>query len=351
MHPWGVPELQVLGLYRKLKETCAHEARYWRTYRGSTLTRERDLMATTPQRAAAVDFFHPRMQEIVLAEALEAGAEVRRGATVLKVTGGGGPVVTAWVDGKETDFPARLVVGADGRQSVVRREGAFEVRRDQDWLRITGALFEGMPAPESAVHVFVAPSFGHASLLFPIGGRRYRVYFTTGRRNEHRTLSGARDIADFSNYCAQTGVPQEWFDRARLVGPLATFEGADVWVDHPYKSGIVLVGDAAAANDPSFGCGLSLTLRDVRVLRDALLDIEDWDAACHRYADEHDRYYGALHRITSWLRQVRYAVGADADRVRERALQSLTDGSGPDLIGQGPDYPADEHAQARFLDA
>lgn len=36
---------------------------------------------------------------------------------------------------------------------------------------------------------------------------------------------------------------------------------------------------------------------------------------------------------------------------RERALQSLADGSGPDLIGQGPDYPADENARVRFLDA
>jgi 2-polyprenyl-6-methoxyphenol hydroxylase-like FAD-dependent oxidoreductase len=267
------------------------------------------------------------------------------------VARGTGLVVTASIDGKETDFPARLVVGADGRQSVVRREGVFEVHRDPNWLRITGALFEGMDASESAVHVFVAPGFGHASLLFPIGRRRYRAYFTTGRRTEHRTLSGAGDLAEFCRFCAQTGVPREWFNGARLVGPLATFEGADVWVDHPYKAGIVLVGDAAAANDPCFGCGLSLTLRDVRVLRDALLGVEDWDAACHRYADEHDRYYGGLHRITSWLRQVRYAVGADADRVREHALQALADGSGPDLVGQGPDCPSDENARAQFLGA
>ena len=59
MHPWGVRELHALGLYGKLRETCAHEARYWRTYRGSTLTRERDLIETTPQHAAAVDFYHP----------------------------------------------------------------------------------------------------------------------------------------------------------------------------------------------------------------------------------------------------------------------------------------------------
>jgi menaquinone-9 beta-reductase len=46
-----------------------------------------------------------------------------------------------------------------------------------------------------------------------------------------------------------------------IAGPLASFEGADVWVDQPYKNGVALIGDAAAANDPCFGCGLSLTLR------------------------------------------------------------------------------------------
>lgn len=39
-----------------------------------------------------------------------------------------------------------------------------------------------------------------------------------------------------------------------------------------------------------------LTLRDVRVLRDCLLATDDWHAAAHAYAQQHDRYYGALHR-------------------------------------------------------
>ena len=32
---------------------------------------------------------------------------------------------------------------------------------------------------------------------------------------------------------------------ARAFGPLATFDGAETWVDHPYKAGVVLMGDAA----------------------------------------------------------------------------------------------------------
>lgn len=349
MHPWGVPELHLLGLYDKLLTTCALEAHYWMSFRGSSLTRERNLIETTPQRSAAVNFYHPEMQEVLLEGAIEAGAEVRRGVAVTKVSGGSSPAVTALVGGTDQCFPARLIVGADGRQSVVRRDGRFHVSRDPNWLRISGALFEGMDTPENAVHVFVAPNYGHASLLFPIGNGRVRAYFTTGRRAEHRVLSGAVSVSDFSNYSADSGVPREWLDRAHLVGPLATFEGADVWVDHPYKEGFVLVGDSAAANDPCWGCGLSLTLRDVRVLRDALLASDDWDAACHRYAAEHDSYYGALRRITSWLRAVRYSLGPEGDQLREHALPRLADGSGPDLLAQGPDCPSDEDARIRFL--
>ena len=349
MHPWGVPELHALGLYDKLMNTCARQVRYRTDYRGSALVRERDLIETTPKHSGAVDFYHPQMQEVLLKEAIEAGAEVRRGVTVTKVIAGTSPAVTASIDGTEKRFPARLIVGADGRQSVARRDGNFKVNHDPNWLRISSTLLEGMGAPESAVHVFTAPNFGHASLLFPLGSDRMRVYFVTGRRTEHRVLSGAADASDFSNYCAETGVPREWLDRAHLAGPLATFEGADIWVDHPYVDGLVLVGDAAAANDPCWGCGLSLTLRDVRVLRDALLASDDWDAACRRYAAEHDKYYGALRRITSWLMQVRFTLGPEGDRLREHALPRLADGTGPDLWAMGPDSPSDEDARIRFL--
>jgi hypothetical protein len=60
----------------------------------------------------------------------------------------------------------------------------------------------------------------------------------------------------------------------------------------------------AASSDPCFGCGLSLTVRDVRVLQHWLLGTDDWNMAAPSYAAEHDRYYGALHTVISWLRTV-----------------------------------------------
>jgi 2-polyprenyl-6-methoxyphenol hydroxylase-like FAD-dependent oxidoreductase len=44
--------------------------------------------------------------------------------------------------------------------------------------------------------------------------------------------------------------------------------------EHPYRDGIALIGDAAAS-DPAYGQGMSLTLRDARVLREYLVTTED----------------------------------------------------------------------------
>jgi 2-polyprenyl-6-methoxyphenol hydroxylase-like FAD-dependent oxidoreductase len=93
-----------------------------------------------------------------------------------------------------------------------------------------------------------------------LGRERVRGYFITGRRDQHKRLGGAADLPGFVEYCIESGTPDRWFSGIELAGPLATFEGADTWVDHPYRDGVALAGDAAASSDASFGCGLSLTL-------------------------------------------------------------------------------------------
>jgi len=109
-------------------------------------------------------------------------------------------------------------------------------------------------------------------------------------------------------------------------------------VDAPYRAGVALVGDAATACDPSWGCGMALALHDVRTLRDRLLASDDWDAAGRAYAAEHDRFYGALHRLEHW-RAAFFEIGPEADARRARVLARLAaaaPGSAPDLAGLGP---------------
>ena len=149
----------------------------------------------------------------------------------------------------------------------------------------------------------------------------------------------------------RTGVSPELYRNARVIGPMASFASADTWVEHPYCNGVALLGDAASTCDPSFGQGLAMALRGVRMLRDHLLVADDWDAAGHAYATEQHRSFVAVHTLENWYRALFLEGGAEADARRERALPLIaTDLSRiPDLFGMGPDAQTDDLARRRFF--
>jgi flavin-dependent dehydrogenase len=164
---WGVAETQALGLYALLRDTCAHESPRFGTYLGPEWDEPRNLVATTPQRLPAFNFYHPTMQEVVLQAALDAGAEVRRGATVRNVKRGRLPSVEVEQRGHVQELQARLIVGADGRGSVVRKWGGFPSSQDPDHLMVSGVLFDEMPVAEDTSYYVISPNLGQGSRYFP----------------------------------------------------------------------------------------------------------------------------------------------------------------------------------------
>ncbi|MEX3686564.1 FAD-dependent oxidoreductase [Paraburkholderia sp. BR14263] len=355
MMPWGVVEARALGIDRLLRDDGAHVVPFWRRYSGLVPAESRNLADTTPGHTPCLDFYHPSMQRTLLDAAESSGAIVLRGAEVVRVDQGDAPgkppVAEIRTDGGTHRVKARLVVGADGRRSTVRRIAGFTLNQDPGRLIVAGVLYEGLDTPEDSVHHFQCPALGQAALVFPIGHQRFRTYFVSWVGQRAHPISGSGHTREFLDACVDTGVPRDWFERASVVGPLAAYPGADIWVEHPCNGSVVLIGDAAAASDPSWGCGLSLTLRDVRVLLDRLLANDDWEAAAHAYAFEHDRYYGALHRVLDWLTQLLYERGASADERRARILPcfAMEPDRAPDLPGLGPETPSDEEARRRFF--
>jgi 2-polyprenyl-6-methoxyphenol hydroxylase-like FAD-dependent oxidoreductase len=341
MQPWGAAEARALGLHQLLIADCAHETQWW------TMPEEnRDLIETTPSRLGCLNFYHPEMQRRLLNLAVQADVALRRPAEVIGVIPGDPPTVRLRENGSEQQITARLVVGADGRYSKMRGCGDFPVSRDPQCLTIAGILYTDLALPEDAVQFVLNPAVQQLSVIIPIGGQRFRAYVCF-RHDSRVPLSGAKDHGAFLDLSVATGAAAEWFADARAIGPLASFDGADSWVDFPYREGIVLIGDAAAASDPSFGCGLSLTLRDVRVLKDHLLAEQDWGAAAWRYAEEHRRYYACLHRIHGWFRDLWFGAGAEADALRARALPRIAEDPTriPDFLACGPEAPSDDSAR------
>ena len=351
MTTWGCGEARELGIYDLLASSCGHELPWWETYIGPMQIMRREMPATTPQGLPSLAFYHPQMQETLIAAAEKAGAEVRRGVKAQAVTPGAKPSVKVRNGGGTTELRARLVVGADGRGSLARTWGQFAERRDPDRLQISGLLFENTPAPDDTVRLVNNLGDGTAGILFPQGGRRARTYFIRGS-DRNRRLQGDKDVPRFIEESIKAGMPGEYFEGARAAGPLATFEGADCWVDHPYREGVALIGDAAAHSDPSWGQGLALTLRDARLLRDALLANDDWDAAGHAYAEAHDRDYGVIHTVEDWLTQFFYETSPEAQARRERAFPLIAQDPMrvPDALFGGPETTVvNEETRRRFF--
>jgi 2-polyprenyl-6-methoxyphenol hydroxylase-like FAD-dependent oxidoreductase len=350
MLPWGVSAARRIGVVDAFIGAGAHLVDWWKMAAMGRPDPPRNLRHSSPHGEPSLNIYHPDMQEALIARAASAGADVRRGAVVTGLDPGGGrPVVTFEEDGTSRTMTARLVVGADGRASQVRKWAGFESRRNPEVLSIAGTLLQGCTAPDDAVHLSFGPGF--ASLIAPLGGGRARTYFVYPSIAGRRGLSGPEKLGEFLDLCRSTLVDPSWLSEVESAGPLAEFEGADRWVDSPARSGVVLIGDAAAATDPSWGCGLSLTLVDVEHLLDALRSTDDWDQALARYAREHDEYYGALQRILSWMTELVWSPGPEADERRGRVFARMAQDPTPypDTVGQGPFGPNDEKARRLVL--
>jgi hypothetical protein len=87
------------------------------------------------------------------------------------------------------------------------------------------------------------------------------------------------------------------------------------------------------------------------VLRDCLLNSDDWDAAAECYAAEHDAYAGRLHLFNQWYSEMYFAMGPEADARRARAMALIAQDPArqPDSLFCGPDMAADEAARKRFF--
>jgi 2-polyprenyl-6-methoxyphenol hydroxylase-like FAD-dependent oxidoreductase len=352
LEAWGVAEAHALDLIETLARAGAREMPWITTWVGGMAALRSDVRTINPGGFAPLCLSHPAMQEAVLAAAEAAGAEVLRPALAVRVTPGSPPAMEVRrEDGRTESFAARLVVGADGRESKARSWGGFDVARDPEKLALAGLLLDGYAGPDDTSSLFWNFPAGEQALFFPQGGGRLRAYVAFQGCEGTGRLSGRAHIPGFLAACAAAQVPAEWLVGATPAGPLAAFQGADVHVPHPYRDGLVLLGDAAACSDPTWGCGLSLTLRGVRTLRDRLLASDDWEVAAHAYAVEHDRYYGRLHTLEGWLGEAFFETGPEADARRGRILgRALTEpGRIPDVVAHGPDAPCDEAARRRFF--
>jgi 2-polyprenyl-6-methoxyphenol hydroxylase-like FAD-dependent oxidoreductase len=355
--PWGSVEAKALGLYDRLLQSCAREIQREIFSFGGEMSEPRNYPSSTPQGTCALSFFHPEMQEQLLADAARDGAEIRRGGAlkVLRPAEGAEKRPEAEIEiGRETvSVSARIVVGAVGRESRVAVLLGFERERDAPELCIGGLQLAGDLAIEHALYFSLSRHSGRGSILLSNRPGNFRAYILHHADALPRRLSGARDYDAVTQHFAEIGWPRDWLAALRPHGIFATFDGAHQWIRRPARGNCVLIGDAAGSSDPVWGNGLARSLRDVRLLRDRLLGSPDWTAALAAYAEDHDDAFHRLRRAERLCARLHFPMGPDADAARLRAYDLIARNPelNPDITGRGPEARWSEAGETALLGA
>ena len=349
--PWGSFEAKKLGIYDILLQSGAREAPCQVTYLEGEPTPPRHYPSSTPGQTGVLSFFHPDMQETLARAAADAGVEIWRGAAFKAIDRGERHKLGILTEGTVRTIDARLIVGADGRDSTLATQLGFKRERSPQELFTVGLQLSIDLPLEPTLFYFLHCKSGRGSILIETKPSNYRAYLFHHKNALERRLSGERDYQSAVQHFHEIGIPSAWLEHATPHGILASFDGSFRWIDDPVDGNCVLVGDAASTTDPVWGNGLSRTLRDVRLIRDRLLNDGNWTSAARAYAQDHTDFYHRL-RLAEQLSASIYFTMGDAGEARRQRVSTLMEEQPElrlDLDGLGPECGYSDELAARLL--
>lgn len=334
MAPWGVREAIALGLWDVVTsvEHCnviTRMAPFDETVPEEVaLDTIRDIGAALPGVPGALGISHPGLSEALLSHAASCGAVVVRGTSSTHVTRGSSPSAEWEHDGRPGSAAARLVVAADGRASSTRRAFGLTLHETDATRYLAGMLVadtHGWPSEVGCLGV----EGDRELIVFPQTDGLTRVYVGwsideparfAGPDRQRRFLDTTRASCTSWSDAIADGTP---------AGPCSWFAMTDSWLDDVVDTGVVFAGDAAGWSNPLIGQGLSVAIRDARVLTDVLLAGPVWDSvSLRRYADERAERMRRL-RVSLAVNQLSYGFGPEAAQRRIRIREAMAEH--PDL--------------------
>jgi 2-polyprenyl-6-methoxyphenol hydroxylase-like FAD-dependent oxidoreductase len=323
MAPWGVAEAARLDLLDILLGTGGVFATRAIFYDENARPEQaeamaRDMRDVHPIGTGALCAGHPAMCAALCRAAAAAGAAILRGVKDIEVAAGQPPGIQFEHDGRRQAWRPRLIVGADGRASTVRRQLGITMAHDAPHGLIGGMLVDGVPEwPQDLMELGTEGNLHH--LVFPQGGDRLRLYACYDFAGRERFTGPGREqnlLDAFRLQCMPLG---ECIARGKPIGPFHSYSNEDHWVERPTAPGVVLIGDAAGHNDPITGQGTSITLRDVRIVHEIILGGDLSQNAFDGYVEERLERMRRLRIAARYARTLRAEFGPAAAARRARA--------------------------------
>ncbi|WP_038171103.1 FAD-dependent oxidoreductase [Tomitella biformata] len=282
MVPWGYGEAVALGVADAIMETEGASVMTKTVPYDESLSvaeaqaRPTDLSTSVPGVGGVIGIGHPELRESLATLATRAGALVVRGARNVIVEPGPDPVVRyEAADGART-LRCRLVVGADGKGSATRAALGVAMSSTSARVRLSGMLVDDGGLWERS-EMASSVDGRNQYIVIPRGDNRMRLY--VGRSvNDPEPLNGRTAGAMLLDAYRTPIFPGNGgLGESTPLGPCGTFPLNDAWVTEPVVPGVALIGDAAGWSNPIIAQGLSIALRDARVLADSLLDTSVWN--------------------------------------------------------------------------
>jgi 2-polyprenyl-6-methoxyphenol hydroxylase-like FAD-dependent oxidoreductase len=344
---WGVAEMLALDLEKPLLDAGGHYATRFVPYDETVEPAQAEAAAVPldkllPGVPGVLDVGHPEACEALARAAAAAGATVLRGVGDVEVTPGERPEVRYELDDLVTTVSAGLVVGADGRSSGVRRGLGIPLHQSEPTTLLGGMLVDGADA-WPADQMWVGTDADLYRFVFPRAHGRVRLYVLHDLAQRRRFAGPDRGSAFLDAFRPRCLPDADTFRAARPAGPCAFYPMNDSWTDGPpCAPGVVLIGDAAGWNDPIIGQGLSIALRDVRMVADVVRAGPDRSTAAFApYVAERRERMRRL-RVSAEVTTALAATFTPAGAARRKAYNAVfrTDPvlGGPRLAPQlGPD--------------
>ncbi len=306
--PGGLQALAQMGLWEKLQDVPQVRLAAAELYiNGSRRLRA----ALDPQ---AFKGYPPRwVSQPALLELLvtEAGAHpsfrLERGATVRDLLLEGGRVVGVRVHSErgEREIRADLVIGADGRTSVVRRRAGLPVVEDRIpmdivWCKVPWPRFLG---EDRAIRAYLGG--GRLLVAAPVYDGRLQIGWVIrkGSFGEIRSRGMAACLEEMARHVDPDLAAHLRRHRDGAIEPFLLWTIADR-VTQWTAAGVLVIGDAAHTMSPVGAQGVNVALRDAIVAANHLVPAlgapataAGIDAACHRIQGERAREVRIVQRL------------------------------------------------------
>jgi 2-polyprenyl-6-methoxyphenol hydroxylase-like FAD-dependent oxidoreductase len=261
----GVPAIERLGLLEPMEAAGAVRPRMHMWTRWGWIE-------APPERASrGIDLRREILDPMVRATAAETpGVEMMLGWSAERLLRDGGTFAGVAVrnrQGEERELPARLTVGADGRDSKIADLSEVPVKTFPHNRIAYGGYFEGPPpqhSPDGLIW-FLDP---HWAAAFPTDSDLtfYAAMPTKDRLPEFKEDPEAALV----RFLADAPEPPP-IRESRLVEPVLGKIDMTNRMRKPVAPGLALIGDAALATDPLFGVGCGWAFQSAEWLTDSVL--------------------------------------------------------------------------------